>query len=226
MISEITNLYERLEIDKTATDEDIKKAFREAAKKHHPDAGGKPDDFRAIQEAYDVLSDPEKRKGYDETGFWGAAFQYSVPEQEIIAIFNSAFANEMGAFSSRSTQDPVSFIKKQIAEKITVGHQNQETLDKKKEFILKLKQRIKRKKEAQGRDIFGRHIESLAASIDKAKEQNARSIGVFESAIKILDAYERGEVPEELAQGSMTGNGIQNFYAYSSSAFGGIGGLR
>lgn len=53
--------YSILGIDKTATDADIKRAYRKLASKHHPDRGGDADQFKQIQEAYDVLSDPQKR---------------------------------------------------------------------------------------------------------------------------------------------------------------------
>jgi DnaJ-class molecular chaperone len=58
-------LYEDLDIDKGATPEIIKKAFRKKAKQTHPDNGGKPDEFRTIAMAYNILSDEEKRKRYD-----------------------------------------------------------------------------------------------------------------------------------------------------------------
>lgn len=57
--------YETLNVSPSATDAEIKKAFRKLAKEHHPDAGGDEDKFREISEAYDVLSDSEKRKMVD-----------------------------------------------------------------------------------------------------------------------------------------------------------------
>ena len=62
------NPYETLEVEKTATDEQIKKRYREKAKGAHPDAGGDPDEFREIAKAYDILSNPGKRDRYDRTG--------------------------------------------------------------------------------------------------------------------------------------------------------------
>ena len=64
--------YKVLGVDKTASQDDIKKAFRKLARKYHPDLN--PNDptakekFQAINEANEVLSDPEKRKKYDEYG--------------------------------------------------------------------------------------------------------------------------------------------------------------
>jgi molecular chaperone DnaJ len=60
--------YDILGVPKTATTDEIKKAFRKAARKHHPDAGGSEERFKEINEAYEVLSDAEKRKQYDEYG--------------------------------------------------------------------------------------------------------------------------------------------------------------
>ena len=55
------NYYQTLGISPEATDDDIKKAYRSLAMKHHPDRGGDQAKFQEIQEAYGVLSDPQKR---------------------------------------------------------------------------------------------------------------------------------------------------------------------
>lgn len=64
--------YKVLGVDKTASQDDIKKAFRRLARKYHPDLNPNDptakDKFQALNEANEVLSDPEKRKKYDEYG--------------------------------------------------------------------------------------------------------------------------------------------------------------
>jgi DnaJ-class molecular chaperone len=64
--------YKILGVPRTATQEEIKKAHRKLARKHHPDLnpGDKKaeETFKSIQEAYDILSDPEKRTKYDQLG--------------------------------------------------------------------------------------------------------------------------------------------------------------
>ena len=68
--------YEVLGVSKNATDEEIKRAFRKLAKEYHPDINkeaGAEAKFKEIGEAYAVLSDPEKRRQYDQFGH--AAFQ-------------------------------------------------------------------------------------------------------------------------------------------------------
>ncbi len=60
--------YKILGVEKTATPDDIKKAYRKLASKHHPDRGGDTATFQQIQEAYSVLSDPNKKNQYDNLG--------------------------------------------------------------------------------------------------------------------------------------------------------------
>ena len=57
--------YELLGVQPNATPNEIKKAYRKLAMKHHPDKGGDVEQFKKIQTAYDTLSDSEKRHQYD-----------------------------------------------------------------------------------------------------------------------------------------------------------------
>ncbi|MCF7918054.1 molecular chaperone DnaJ [Candidatus Gracilibacteria bacterium] len=65
------NYYKALGVSKNASQAEIKKAYRELAKKHHPDKGGDEKEFKKIQEAYDTLSDDQKRSQYDRFGASG-----------------------------------------------------------------------------------------------------------------------------------------------------------
>ena len=57
--------YEALELNSSASDREIKSAFRTLARTHHPDAGGDPEEFKIIQESYAIIGDPVKRAAYD-----------------------------------------------------------------------------------------------------------------------------------------------------------------
>ena len=61
------NLYEELELPRTCTFDEIKHQYRHLANIHHPDKGGDTEKFKRIKFAYEVLSDPDRRKLYDET---------------------------------------------------------------------------------------------------------------------------------------------------------------
>ena len=66
-----SDYYKVLGVDRKASQEDIKKAYRKLARKYHPDTNkdaGAEDRFKQISEAYDTLSDPDKRKKYDRSG--------------------------------------------------------------------------------------------------------------------------------------------------------------
>jgi len=67
--------YQILGVDKNASQEEIKKAFRQLARKYHPDVAGKESEekFKEINEAFQILSDPQKRAQYDQFG--SAAFK-------------------------------------------------------------------------------------------------------------------------------------------------------
>ena len=78
--------YQVLGVDKKASQDDIKRAFRKLARKYHPDLNPNDatakDKFQAINEANEVLSDPEKRKKYDEYGeHWKHADEFEAQKR-------------------------------------------------------------------------------------------------------------------------------------------------
>src|SRR5207245_1107487 len=76
--------YETLGVPRSASEADIKKAFRKLAREHHPDVAKDKkqaeEKFKEINEAYEVLGDPAKRKKYDELGAnWNAGAEFRAP---------------------------------------------------------------------------------------------------------------------------------------------------
>ena len=107
--------YEVLGVSKTASDDEITKAFRTLAKKYHPDMhpGDKEceEKFKEAQEAYAVLSDAEKRKQYDQFGHaafdgtGGGAGGFDFSGMDMGDIFGDLFGDFFGGGSRRRTND-------------------------------------------------------------------------------------------------------------------------
>ena len=86
-----------LGVSKDASQQDIKKAYRKLAMKHHPDKGGDEQQFKQIQAAYSVLSDPDKRAQYDNPNpfeqFGGDPFGQDSPLGDIFGQIFGGFVN-------------------------------------------------------------------------------------------------------------------------------------
>ena len=84
--------YKVLGVPASATQDEIKSAYRKLAMKHHPDRGGDPKKFQEIQEAYDTLSDEQKRAEHDNPNPFGHGGGYN-PFQGDDGIFSTFFGN-------------------------------------------------------------------------------------------------------------------------------------
>ena len=122
MSKEKRDYYEVLGVSKTASDDEIKRSFRKLAKQYHPDVNKEPgaeEKFKEIGEAYAILSDPQKRKQYDQFGH--AAFDgasggpgfsgFDASDIDLGSIFEDLFGGSFGGFgfgggSRRSANRP------------------------------------------------------------------------------------------------------------------------
>eukprot|EP01083_Nonionella_stella_P152667 489677_1 len=96
-----TKLYETLEVSKDADAKEIKKSYRRLSRIHHPDKGGDEHKFKEISAAYEILSDDDKRKLYDQYGLKGV--DDGAPRAGGEDLFSMFFG---GAGGSRGRQGP------------------------------------------------------------------------------------------------------------------------
>jgi DnaJ-class molecular chaperone len=106
--------YDTLGVPRTASQEEIKKAYRKLAMEHHPDRGGDNNKFQEISVAYDTLGDPNKRAQYDNTprpfpfqdfGQESDGFQFNVNGFDLNDLFGHVFGQRQGnPFGQRNHQ--------------------------------------------------------------------------------------------------------------------------
>eukprot|EP00475_Leptophrys_vorax_P041715 TRINITY_DN78769_c0_g1_i1.p1 TRINITY_DN78769_c0_g1~~TRINITY_DN78769_c0_g1_i1.p1 ORF type:complete len:499 (+),score=116.32 TRINITY_DN78769_c0_g1_i1:30-1526(+) len=108
-------LYDLLGVEPTASEQEIKKAWRKTAAKHHPDRGGDPVKFQEAQNAFEILCDPAKRQQYDRFGeaafaTSGAAPEFGGSTEDLLkTFFNTSNSNLYG----KDLDDLLNKLKKQ-----------------------------------------------------------------------------------------------------------------
>lgn len=119
----MADFYEVLGITKSASAEEIKKAYRKKAMKHHPDRGWDAEKFKQVNEAYSVLSDENKKRQYDTYGKvgnnpfeWGWFWGFSWVDVDLWDIFESFF----GGGGSRSRKKSQNFRGEDIEKEVQI----------------------------------------------------------------------------------------------------------
>lgn len=110
----MTDYYKILDIKRTATEKEIQKAYRELAHKEHPDRGGSLDRFQQINEAFQVLSNADKRKAYDAKGMEGLLDleedkRDESKQQEIARLFQQTLRRQLFKMADTTLQYSCTF---------------------------------------------------------------------------------------------------------------------
>lgn len=198
-------LYEILGVDEAANERDIKKAYRKLAHKYHPDRdGGDAEKFRQVQEAYDVLSDPEMRARYDETGETEKP-SFSQEQLELAALFNAIISD----WDGEGRFDFIAKAKRLTAQKNDLIVANMRRIRNRIAKYQKLSGRITAKKTY---NLFDDLVVQKLSELEMEEEQLKRSKELNQKMGKLLDSFEDSAFQEK---GSFYGgypiSGLVNF---------------
>jgi curved DNA-binding protein CbpA len=175
------NPYTTLGVPKNADGGSVKRAYRRKVKKHHPDKkGGSKEAFLAVQLAYDILSDPEKREYYNETG--GVKKDNGNRVMELLSKILVTVASELNP----KRHDLISAMRQTLNKQLQANTVSQDTLGLRVEQFKEAAKRIGSKTE----DNFLRTIlETHADQLEKTMAFGDQEIELVKEALKILETF-------------------------------------
>jgi curved DNA-binding protein CbpA len=182
--------YENLNLKPDATDAEIKRAYRNKARQHHPDKGGDETEFAKVSAAYEVLKDPERRLLYDATG------QDRRPPIEI-EVQNIL----MGGFNAALGQEQdiaiVEFVRKNVIESGKQIPAETTRLKTRKKKLAAKRKKVK----SSGNNLVHMVIDAELKQIDINLEHLKHQAEVVKACLAALDKYEEDwEAPEPVMQ--------------------------
>ena len=199
--AETPDLYAELDIPREATGPEITRAYRKRSMKTHPDAGGTAEAFAATKLAYDILSDPDKREAYDETG----AISKGPNDQQIlenaIGILDILFDGMVDDEAPDPDQfDPLRLLKLHLQQNVAEAAEKISRLERKLKKIRRLQQRIVARTNVEaGKSQIGRILKQRARTVLNAIEQRRFEESALRRAILIIDEH---WMPDETRAGA------------------------
>lgn len=192
------NPYEVLGVERNADEATIRKAYRKKAAKAHPDAGGKPDEWANVSTSLMVLTDPDLRRGYDETGKIGEkaidndrAAALQLIDQEVAKLINAYITNGFSAYADPRKIDIPARIKASMEDEISQAKTAITTGGTVIKFYEDMRARfVVRDAAAVPEDSIGRMIVNQIDGAKKQIEALEKNIVVRELALKIVAGYD------------------------------------
>lgn len=191
------NPYDVLGVARDADAKTIKSAYRKLSKVHHPDSGGERDTFERVKLAFDVLSDPERRRRYDTTG---RVDMSPITQERVKEMIRNAVVGMVNGPRSGNMDDPVwTDVRAKVLLSISDGRReiqnNMANTQRKLERVTRLMERFKSKTDEDPiGDALREQKENLEA--ETIQHENAMELSVeLEKVFKSYD-YEVGPGPE------------------------------
>lgn len=182
----MNDLYDVLGVPKNATQSDIDKAYKEKALQKHPDAGGEHDSFIVLAEAYEILSDPQKRRVYDTSGHTGEI--KSVYEAAIETIKLLA-AQLIMLPQLNSKQDIINIVMDHVAREIKNA---KNTIRKNKDLLLKFGQMKSTVHSKTDRNLIHEVLDDAIQKIANSIKNDQKRISICKACQEILKDYSYG----------------------------------
>jgi len=184
------DLYSILGVDKQVSTEEIKKAYKDKAKIHHPDKKGDSENFSKLANAYAILKDETKRELYDNTGNTEVDSKEKLINKKAIQYIASTFNAILSNFSDNTKLMTVDIIEEMITtlQKSEMGHRNwvckQETI---RDNLILLDNRIKYR--GKGSNILSRVLVEKIEECNRIIYNTEIDIGICGKAIILLRDY-------------------------------------
>lgn len=178
------NHYETLGIERTATGDDIRKAYRSKAQQAHPDKGGNTDDMQALNRARDTLLDAETRAAYDhELDLGPDGAQLARLARECLIVH---FKQVLAAIDSPA--GILARVSADLAQASRVTQHRHHQAQSRREALLKRRRRVRTKGGAE--NIFQVLIDHEIAELDDQIASLARVLEVYPVCDQLLRGYE------------------------------------
>ena len=176
--------YDTVGVDKDADENEIRKAYKTKAQKSHPDKGGDVEKFQALQHAYDVLSDHDRRRRYDNGEDVGK--RTTTLEEKAISTMMQLFAQQL-----EITNDSLDMV---LAAKTGIEVRMNELLGQKSKaqaYVRKMHHLQKRMHyKGSGRDMFQALTEQRAQAAKDSIEKMTEEDKVLNRALVLVNEYE------------------------------------
>ncbi len=206
----MNNLYDTLGVPPDADSKEIKRAYKAKAQRSHPDRGGDPEEFHQVSLAYQVLSDPDRRDRYDNTG---DTEDRGSPKDEAEKSLADLFDR---IIDSEHRGDLIKKAEKTIRHTLDSLRRKQESAKATLSRLEKLAGRVK----ASGKtNLFQSVVDQKKESAKADLRSHQHNISVAEAALALLREYQDCQ-PEEPPEARFDINQMQDILRYGSGMFG------
>jgi curved DNA-binding protein CbpA len=180
------NPYEVLGVAKDATLEQIRRAYRSLSKKRHPDAGGSPEAMRDLNRAHDILSDPVKRKSFDETG---SADHADTEFQQAASHISTLFISAIDAPNPLEvTRDRIKTDLENFRRRIQAGEAQLVRIEKAADRLTY---------RGEGPDILRQALEGKRVEVEQNRKNYEAALLTGSRMLELLSAYEYAAPTEQ-----------------------------